>query len=156
MTTIEHERAQHLIDASHVESISAGDRAWLDAHLEACESCAGYAERTEQAIRAWRSVHIHTDPALVSRTRMRVRLRALELGAPGESMWPVWVSGALSCLCMVISAPYAWQWLSWLAARAGVPAGLLAGVAFLFWFTPVVAAALLVRHMTSEQREVSL
>src|SRR5262249_59756948 len=93
---------------------------------------AGYGERTEQAIRAWRSVHIQTDRTLVERTRARLRSRALELGTQPESLWLLWVSCVLSCVCAAITARYAWQWLSWLAARTRLPAGLLAGAVFLW------------------------
>ena len=54
-----HERACRLIDAWHVEGISAPEREWLDAHLAECAACRARARANERALQAVAVEHRH-------------------------------------------------------------------------------------------------
>ncbi len=148
----DHQRAQQLIDASQVEGISPEERAWLDSHLHICQACSHAAAATERAIQAFRSVHIDTDPALVQATQARVRARAREIHEESERMRPVWIPAVLALVFTVVSAPYIWQGLEWLAGKFGAPAWVFQFGFFWFWLIPcLVAAAALAGGLLGEQ-----
>ena len=148
----DHQRAQQLIDASQVEGISPEERAWLDSHLHICKACSQHAAATERAIQAFRSVHIDTDPALVRATQVKLRARAREIHEESERMRPVWIPAVLALVFTVVSAPYIWQGLEWLAGKFGAPAWVFQFGFFWFWLIPcLVAAAALAGGLLGEQ-----
>lgn len=142
-----HERACRLIDAWHVEGISAPEGEWLDAHLAECTACRGRARANERVLQALRSNTVTVDPALVSRTQARVRLRSRELRENQVRMRALWISCALSWVLGVASAPLVWRAFQWVGLRAALP-NLVWKTAFaLWWLLPAGAvAALLARQ----------
>lgn len=142
-----HERAQRLIDAFHVEGIPAREREWLDAHLAECVECQTRALADERALQVLRTNTLRVDPALVSRTQARVRLRSRELRENQVRMRALWISCALSWVLGVTSAPLVWRAFQWVGLRAALP-NLVWETAFaLWWLLPAGAvAALLARQ----------
>jgi len=140
----DHERAHKLIDARHVEGLAAGDRAWLDTHLEACPLCAARAQATERALQSLRVATVPVNPALVSSTQQRVRLRVRELHEHGVRMRALWVSCALSWLLGALSAPLVWKGLEWIGHYLALSRAVWVAAFALWWITPaaVVGAIL--------------
>jgi len=131
-----HERACHLIDARHVEGIAASEREWLEAHLAECEACQARARANELALQSLRQNTVRVDPALVSTTQARVRLRAQELRENQARMRTLWMACGLSWLLGAITAPLLWQAMSWLGRHFQLaPAVCITGFA-IFWFAP--------------------
>src|SRR5919197_1109883 len=144
MDDTNHERAERLIAMARVEGISGAERAWLDAHLEACSRCAAVGRSTERAIGSLRAVSVRVDPSLVNRTRLRVYLRAQELGEERQRAWALWVSCALSWALGVASAPFVWRAFAWLGEQTGAPR-LVWQLGFVMWWVlPAGAAAAIV------------
>jgi len=139
-----HVRACRLIDASHVEGISAPEREWLDAHLAECTACRARVHANERALRAVRSNTVSVDPALVSTTQARVRLRAGELRENQVRMRALWISCTLSWVLGVASAPLVWRTFQWIGLHAALP-NLIWETAFaLWWLLPAGVVTVLV------------
>jgi hypothetical protein len=133
-----HEQARYLIEAIRVEDISSEQLDWLNSHLEGCDSCTKYAAATESLIQALRSIQVDTDSTLVSRTQVRVRLRAHEMLE--HEMRPLWISCAVSSAMTALSTSYLWQATEWLGRQVGGPNWLWQLWFLAFWFFPCVAA----------------
>jgi len=133
-----HARAARLMDAELVEGIPATERAWLDEHLERCAGCRAHAERTERTVQSLRSLVVQINPALVSATQVRLRLRARELHEHQARMRALWVSCALSWVMGAVSAPLLWRGLAWLGQRFALPQPARLAVFLLAWTVPAV------------------
>jgi predicted anti-sigma-YlaC factor YlaD len=139
-----HDRALQLIARACVEGMPEADSAWLRAHLEECESCAGHARHTDRALRLLRTAAIPLPDGLASRTQFRVRLRAQELREREPKRRALWLACAVSWAFGIASAPYVWRLFAWFGERTGVPK-LVWELGFGLWWTipALIAAALL-------------
>jgi uncharacterized membrane protein YqjE len=137
----DHERAQKLIDAGHVEGLTAGDRAWLDAHLEGCSGCAARAQATERALQSLRLIAPRVNPALVAQARLRVRLRAAELREYRSRLRALWICCVLSWILGALTAPVLLQAVRWIAERFDLPMALSVTLFVLGWSLPAAAGA---------------
>ncbi len=135
-----HDRAEKLIAQARVEGISRAESEWLEAHLADCERCAERAAAAGRAIEALRLVSIPIDPAVVKAARLRVQLRALELGDERNRMRGLWLSCALSWVLGVATAPLVWRGFEWAGQRLGTP-DLVWQAGFVFWWALTIAAA---------------
>ena len=136
MSTEIHERACRLIDASHVEGISASEREWLEAHLAECTACQARALANERALQALRSNTVSIDPAVVSTTQARVRWRARQLRESQARLHALWISCALSWLLGAATAPLLWEAIAWLGRRLDVSQGVWITVFAMCWLEP--------------------
>jgi anti-sigma factor RsiW len=143
-----HERAQRLIDTWHLEGIPAREREWLDAHLAECQA---RALANERALQLLRSNAVRVDPALVSVTQARIRLRARQLRERQARLRALWVSCALSWVLGAVTAPLLWQAISWLGQRFDVSLAISITVFAVCWIAPatVVGAILAWQHSQS-------
>ncbi|MFZ0960177.1 MAG: zf-HC2 domain-containing protein [Terriglobia bacterium] len=143
-----HERACRLIDAWHVEGISAAEREWLDAHLAECPACQSRVMANERALQALRSNTLIVDPALVSTTQARVRLRARELRENQARLRALWISCGLSWLLGAATAPLLWEAMAWLGRRFEISQAIWIPVFVMCWLAPatVVGALIAWRH----------
>jgi len=139
-----HERACRLIDALHVEGIASLEREWLEAHLAECPACRASVRANELALQALRSNTVIVDPALVSTTQARVRLRARELRENQVRMRALWISCALSWVLGVASAPLVWRAFQWIGIHAALPSLIWKTGFALWWLLPAGAVAVLV------------
>jgi hypothetical protein len=138
-----HARAGELIAQERVEGISAAERCWLEGHLGECESCAGQARATEEAIRALRGVAIPLPRTLASRTQMRVRLRTQQLQGYEPRWRMVWTACGISWAFGAATAPYVWRGLEWIGHRMGVPSIVWQMGFGLWWALPAVLVAVI-------------
>jgi len=129
-----HQRALHLIAQARVEGMSETDVAWLRAHLETCDSCAGHARQTDRALRSLRSVAIPLPDGLARRTQFRVHLRAQELREREPKRRALWFACGVSWVFGGVSAPYVWSLFQWIGQRAGLPK-IVWEVGFGLWWT---------------------
>jgi anti-sigma factor RsiW len=143
-----HNRACRLIDAWHVEGISASEREWLDAHLAECTACRARVRANERALQVLRSNTVMVDPALVSTTQARVRMRARELRENQARLRALWISCGLSWLLGALTAPLLWQAIAWLGRRLEVSQAIWVAVFAMCWVAPatVVGAVVAWRH----------
>lgn len=144
MNNDDHARAEKLILEAQVEGTPEADRAWLDAHLETCESCAGKARSTEYTLRAFRAVSVPVDSELLGSTRLRVYLRARELSDQRERRWGLIALCAMSWLVGIASAPLAWWMFKWLGKEAGLPPLVWQTALALWWMLPAGFVAAIV------------
>jgi anti-sigma factor RsiW len=143
-----HGRAQRLIDAWHVEGIPAHEREWLDAHLAECAECQARALANERALQVLRANTVRVDPALVSVTQARVRVRARQLRERQARLRALWISCALSWILGAVTAPLLWQALAWLGQRFDVSQAIWIALFALCWIVPatVVGTVLVWQH----------
>ncbi len=149
-----HQSAERLILQEQVEGLSAGEREWLDRHLEDCPQCARIADATNRALRRFRALPVPVPAALASRTQARVYLRGREV-RQRRSTWALWAACAVSWVLGIGSAPYVWRVFRWLGDYTGLPAPLWkAGVA-LWWAVPALlaVAVLLLETWNREETE---
>jgi anti-sigma factor RsiW len=141
MTENVHARAEQLIARERIEGIGDSDRAWLAAHLAECERCNAVAAEMKQALAALRSVPIEVPLGLVSRTQMRVHLRADELRErePGNKI--LWALTVVSWALGVASAPLVWRGFAWFGSWAGLPKPVWEMGVVLWWTVPALLAA---------------
>lgn len=137
---VDHDRARKLIDQHHVEGLAENERAWLDAHLAGCESCAEIAQSTENALRAMRSGVIEFPAGLASRTQFRVHLRAQQLREGEPRSIAVWAVAGMSWLLGIATAPYVWQLFAWAGDRLRIPKLVLEMGFGLWWLVPALVA----------------
>jgi anti-sigma factor RsiW len=135
-----HARAKSLIEQEAVEGIAPAEREWLERHLETCEPCATLARLTRQAIQNLRSISVALPSDLVSRTQLRVYLRAQEL-RPHRRASVLWISFALSWGLGIASAPLVWRGFEWVGRLTGLPTVWLKLTFGLWWGVPAAIAA---------------
>jgi predicted anti-sigma-YlaC factor YlaD len=152
-----HERAQRLIDVERVEGLAAEERRWLEAHLTACEACAGWATETDAALRMLRSVSIAVPHGLAASANLRVRQRALDLRQRRARNLALIVGCTLSWAAGVASAPLVWQVCAWLGSRLDLPR-IVWQLAFVsWWFVPTAAGSvviLMARARSNDERKI--
>jgi anti-sigma factor RsiW len=139
-----HERACRLIDASHVEGISASEREWLEAHLAECPVCQARALANERALQALRSNIVRVNPALVATTQARVRWRARELRENDARLRALWISCGLSWLLGAVTAPLFWEAIAWLGRRLDVSQAVWVAVFVMCWIGPATLVGAIV------------
>jgi hypothetical protein len=136
-----HEKVRGLIDAAMIEGVSRAEGVWLEEHLETCPACAEYQAATTGAIQALQSVTIEMDPALVNRTKARLRERIGRPQKGGEEPWLLRVSVGVAAAMTMFSAGVFWEIANWLLPGPG--SSLLWIGLLLFWLSPSLAAAAL-------------
>jgi len=141
MNPQDHERARRLIDTRVVEGLSTPERQWLDAHLAECLECHALAHANESAVQVLRSHVVRVDPALVSQTQARVRLRARELRENHARLRALWISCTLSWLMGALTAPLLWQAIAWLGRRLDWSQAIWITLFGICWIAPATAVA---------------
>lgn len=136
-----HERAVRLIETRQVESIPADDDEWLQGHLENCAACRERAQGVERALQSLRSAVAAVNPSLVTRTQLRVRLRAQELQEQQARMRALWVSCTLSWILGAASAPLLWEGFEWIGQRMPLPRAIWLTALVFWWLVPAAATA---------------
>jgi hypothetical protein len=136
-----HDRARILITKSFVESVSADEQSWIEAHIAACEECSNYHTETKSLVNVTRQSPVFANRAMVRSTQLRVRARAAEMQAAENRMNPVWITCAVAILWMLVSGPALWEGMQWLSAH-----GYLSAMAWQAFFgvamaTPAAAVA---------------
>jgi hypothetical protein len=151
-----HAAARKLIAQERVEGLPDTDREWLLRHLDECAACAGEAEATGRALRAFRAIPVSLPPGLASRTQSRVYLRAIERRKHRGS-WAVWAACAISWAVGIASAPFVWRMFRWLGAETGLPEPLWKAGFLFWWIVPalVTVAVVLIEGWRKEGLERS-
>jgi anti-sigma factor RsiW len=136
-----HAQAKLLLDTAAIEGIPATDRAWLDAHLEACPDCSAYSATIGATVSALRAIPVSIPPQLVEVTRRRARTHAHELREQRARMSALWITCALSWVLGTVSAPVLWWGVEWIGQRFALPQPVWV-LAFVFWwFAPATLMA---------------
>ncbi len=145
----DHERARQMLSLGGDSDLSNAERAWLESHVEACESCRVFAQDAGDVVRALRAIPVAADRSLVATTQMRVRVRARELRQREERMWLVGVSCVAVTLTAALTTLACWRGFTWLVERTHISAAAWP-VAFVgLWIVPTLAASvLLLAHGT--------
>jgi len=149
-----HERACRLIDAWHIEGISASEREWLEAHLAECAACRARARANQRALQMVRSNSVSVSPELVSITQARVHWRARELRENQARVRALWISCVLSWLLGAVTAPLLWQAIAWVGRRFDISQTIWVAAFALCWLAPASGVAAIVAwklsHATGE------
>jgi predicted anti-sigma-YlaC factor YlaD len=144
-----HERARKLIALSGSEQVSNADQAWLNAHLNSCESCREFAENSREAIRSLRAFPIVAGGVLVSTTRIRVRERAQELQRRQEWLWVIWVCCSAVTLCTALTTAILWRGFAWIGQQARLfPPVWQVGFVALYLMPSILAGIILLARGT--------
>jgi predicted anti-sigma-YlaC factor YlaD len=144
-----HARARQMLALGGDSDLSNADRAWLQSHLEACESCRAFDQDAGDVVRALRAIPVAADRSLVATTQMRVRARARELRQREERMWLV----SVSCVAVTLTAAFTnlacWRGFGWLVERVHISAATWPVAFVALWIIPALAASvLLLAHGT--------
>jgi len=151
-----HERAKKLLAADRIEGISADDRTWLDAHLDACHSCSNEANSLVFAIDSLRAHTVSADPDVVRRTTLAVHRRAEQKRQGQESAIPLSIAAATSSVAAVLTTPFAWSAFGWLGQLFHVSDIIWQlGFFLMWWFMPAtVLSAIAGWQHTARRREL--
>jgi len=140
MTNDLHVRARNLIAQGCIEHVSSDDQLWLEAHLTECESCANEQRQLGESLSTLRTMHIELPRNLVSRTQMRVHIRAEELREHGPASRLIWAVAVMSWVFGLATAPFVWRGFAWLGGELHLPKLVwITGVA-LWWAVPAIVA----------------
>jgi len=139
----DHVRARQMLSLADAEQLPAADRAWLESHLEACDSCRAFAQDAGDLVRALRSIPVAADRTLVAATQMRVRLRARELRQRDERLWLVGVSCVVVTLTAALTNLACWRGFTWLVERTHVSAATWPVAFVALFIVPALAASVL-------------
>lgn len=140
MTNDLHARAQKLLAQQHIEPLTPADAKFLDTHLADCESCAAEQLKLRESLSTLRSLHIDLPRNLVSRTQLRVRMRAEELREHSPVNRLIWAVAAMSWIFGLATAPLVWRGFAWLGSELHLPRLVwITGVA-LWWAVPALVA----------------
>lgn len=137
-----HRQAQQLIRKAWLEELTPAEQAWLREHLSACPACARSAETLQTVISGLRSVPATADPALVERTRTRVRRRAHELRQAQERSRMLVVACVASFISGGITLPLLWRLFSWLGSEVSLSAPVWQAGFLAFVMLPGLLAAI--------------
>jgi len=139
----DHERARQMLALGDAGQLPSADHAWLESHLEACESCRAFAQDASDVVRALRAIPVAADRSLVTATQMRVRVRAREMRQREERMWLVGVS----CVAVTLTAGFTnlacWRGFTWLVERSHVSVATWPVAFVALWIVPALAASVL-------------
>ncbi|HZP61987.1 MAG TPA: hypothetical protein VFB28_01125 [Terriglobales bacterium] len=141
MTRNLHEEARRLIALG--DSLSQTEYGWLRAHLDTCEDCHFYAEKTQQLTRSMRAIPIAADRTLTRTTQLRVRARAEQLRQRSERVLLITFSCALVAVSSALSTAVVWKGFEWLGKWAQLANPAWQAGFVLFWIAPTLAASLL-------------
>jgi len=147
-----HIRAQKLFAQSLVEGLAPNDQSWLSAHLHVCAACAQEIASTQDVLGSLRTVHAPVPRDLVSRTQLRVRLRAAETAHVSTSSAVLWIITVFSWLLGVVTAPFLWRIFAWAGTHLGLPKPAIELGFVLWWTFPAlcaIAAVLYQRSLTA-------
>lgn len=137
----DHERAFELLCMTFLDSVSDGERKWLEDHLACCAECRTKTEQMRSAISALKTVSITAGNDLVQSTQRRVRALCLRQDARQRRMRPIWISSAFASVWMACTTPYLWQSFDLTGHWLHIP-DLLWQMGFLVsWFTPALTGA---------------
>jgi predicted anti-sigma-YlaC factor YlaD len=139
----DHERAREMLALGAAGQFAAPQQAWLERHVEACDTCRAFAQAAGDVVQALRSIPVAADWSLVAATQMRVRQRARELRQREERMWLVAVSCVAVTLTAVLTNLACWRGFGWLAERTHVSAVAWPVAFAAFFIVPVLAASVL-------------
>jgi predicted anti-sigma-YlaC factor YlaD len=148
-----HERALQLISQERIEGIPTSENAWLAAHLQECEGCANFAQKTSAALRSLQTMPIALPAGLAERTQFRVGLRAQQLRQHEPRRRALWIAAGISWVTGVASAPYVWRLFAWLGEQAGVPKLVWEAGFGLWWAVPALIAAVVL--LTEHEKQSS-
>jgi anti-sigma factor RsiW len=144
MTNREHERAIDLIMRRGPEELATADLGWLEAHLETCPACAQYDADFNHTGRLLRATAITASPALVMKTQLRVRERAMYLREQRTRTVLIAISFCLGAMSSAMSAWLWWRFGAWVAARFGwSPALVEPGIMLALLLPAIVIAGLM-------------
>jgi hypothetical protein len=150
-----HSRAQELLAQSLLEGLSSTDESWLEAHFRECADCSREAVRTQELVRAFRSLPVSVPRDLAARTQLRVRLRAQESAQNSNGGALLWVITAASWLLGVLSAPLVWRVFVWAGSEMKLPKLVLEMGFVLWWTVPALIAVAIVLHQRGVARDVA-
>jgi hypothetical protein len=150
-----HSRAQELLAKALVEGLSSADQGWLEMHLRECADCSREALRTQELVRAFRSIPVSVPRDLAARTQFRIRLRAQESAQTSNGGTLLWVITAASWLLGVLSAPLVWRVYAWAGSELNIPKLVLEMGFVLWWTVPALVAVAVVLHQRGVARGVA-
>ena len=148
-----HTRALQLVAKARVEGLAQSESAWLATHLQDCEFCNEHARQTDRALRSLRTAAIPLPADLASRTRFRVRLRAMELREREPQRRLLWLMCAASWIFGIASAPYVWRVFEWIGQLTGMPKLVLEIGFGLWWTIPALFAVIVLLLESARQSE---
>jgi predicted anti-sigma-YlaC factor YlaD len=156
ITKNDHVRARQMLALADAAQLPAADRAWLESHLEACDSCRAFAQDAGDLVRALRSIPVAADRTLVAATQMRVRLRARELRQRDERLWLVGVSCVVVTLTAALTNLACWRGFTWLVERTHISAATWPVAFVALFIAPALAASVLLlaqgTHLANHNR----
>jgi hypothetical protein len=157
MNLSDHERAAGLLAEQAIEGIEREDAAWLEQHLEGCAGCMGYANSLGLVRQALCSVPVTASEELVSATKARVRIRALEMREQAARSALIGISVAIGAAVSSVSLYYAWPLVRWLETNLEMPAIVVEPGFVVAWFLPtMIAAAFLAAYRAQAQARAAL
>ena len=144
-----HERARELIALSGALEVDDAEQNWLQAHLQECASCRGYAESVGETLSTLRARPVTADAALVRATQYRVHSRALALRQLRARAWLVCFSCIFVGLSAAMTTPLFWRACAWAGEIAGVSNWVWqSGFAMISVAPALAASAFLLAHGT--------
>lgn len=152
MTTADHERAAGLLAERAIEGVSQADEAWLQQHLAGCEACSGYANALGLTRQALCSIPVTASDELVSATKARVRIRALEMREQAARTALVSISVLIGAAVSSVSLYYAWPLVRWLETSFEMPAIVVEPGFVVAWFLPTMIAAAFLAAFRSQSQ----
>ena len=152
MSSIEHERAAGLLAERAVEGIGQADEVWLQQHLAGCEECSGFANALGMTRQALCSIPVTASDELVSATKARVRIRALEMREHVARTALVSISVLIGAAISSVSLYYVWPLVRWLETNFHVPAIIAEPGVVVVWFAPTMIAAAFLAAFRSQSQ----
>jgi hypothetical protein len=152
MSSHDHERAAGLMAERAVEGIERADETWLDQHLAGCEECGRYANALGLTRQALCSISVTASDELVSATKARVRIRALEMREQAARAALIGISVTIGAIVSSVSLYYAWPLVRWLETSFEVPAIVVEPGFVLAWFLPTMIAAAFLAAFRSQSQ----
>jgi len=138
-----HEKARSLLHRSLVEGISPEDRLWLDAHLEQCAECGGYADLSTRAVQALDWFALEPDSAAAHRIENVVRRRVEDMRAAEAQSRRLWIGTAVALFLTFAGSAATWRAWAWLAGQWNLSSRVWQIGFVAFWVMPSLLLALL-------------
>lgn len=136
-----HERAKRLLRADRVEGIAAGERRWLDAHLDGCRECSEEANALANAIGSIKALGVAAPAGLARRTSLAVRQHAQQRRAKGEPAVFLGIAAVFSSVWAIVTTPYLWTVFAWSGSVLHMPQTVWQLAFLMWWFLPATVLA---------------
>jgi anti-sigma factor RsiW len=133
-----HQQVRTFIREHYSGTLTRGNAAVMERHLQDCGECTAYAETLRNTIQEVRREMgaVVASGGMVRHTKSGVRRAAMRMQKREERMSALGIACAIAGLWALLSIPLLWEGTRWLGAHSNVPMLVWETLAVVAWLMP--------------------